>query len=269
MDATMGKLQPRCCPVCNITIDGTELGQHIGSEHPAVAWRQYAQIYLEGMWFGQNEQDKRLVEAFKKSVTADVLYDLFVNYGVIRTVPGNGPGRLKSFADMLNGYHNIVIAKEDVPDTVEREVINMNKVYGKRPLSAITKSLWMMKQHPIVIYDSNTLEGLRRRNLAPGGNYRSYFDSWFRFFDNSETQRGLDDATCWLPESPAAKRIVDNAVQKEIAKHGNTATTDERQAIEIVERQKHTHEITALAASPLLRNRVTDMRLFYEAGGFL
>lgn len=38
--------------------------------------------------------------------------------------------------------------------------------------------------------------------------YHSYFDVWFRFFDDPHTQAGLDDGLSWLPESLAARALV-------------------------------------------------------------
>ena len=241
------------CPVCGRRVEGKEVGQHISHDHADVAWRQYAQTYLAKMWFGQNQQDKRLVDSFKNPVTCDMLHDLFLKYGVNRTVPGNGAARLKPFAAILNSYRNIAMTVDNVPGIIEQEVGNMRAVYGKGPLSAITKSLWMMKQHPIVIYDYNTWRGLSGRRLAPGyKRYGTYFESWFKFFADPETQKGLDDALSWLPESPAARTIVEEA---------QSGAANTAQAIR--------DEIRTLSASQLMRNRVTDMRLFYEGGGYL
>jgi hypothetical protein len=257
------------CPVCDVTVEGKELGEHIRREHAAVAWRQYVQTYLGKMWFGQGELDKLLVESFKNSVTCEMLSDLFSpkKYGVARTLGGSGPDRYKRFADMLNSYRDTDMTRENIPGIIEREVVNLREVYDKGPLSAITKSLWMMKQHPIVIYDGTTWEDLRRRaarlrrrDLAPGyTRYGTYFDSWFKFFDDAETQKGLDDALSWLPESPAAKKIVEEA-RAAAANSGQGAADEKEQAVAA--------EIRTLAASQLMRNRVADMRMFYEGGWF-
>jgi hypothetical protein len=258
--ATPKKVVFVACPVCNLRLQGKELGQHILQAHKDTAWREYAQVYLEKMWFGQRELDRRLVERFKNTVTGEMLHDLFVKYGVIRTVPGDGVARLKAFAGMLNSYRAITMTKANISGIVEREVVSMRETYGKGPLSAITKSFWMMKQHPVVIYDDNTWRGLWRRGLAPGyKRYGTYFDSWFKFFDDPETQKGLDDALTWLPDSPAAKQLVEKA-QKDTLRDGQEAAEKGRLVAE---------EIRALAASQLMRNRVTDMHLFYEGGGFL
>jgi len=249
------------CRVCNLRLQGKELGQHILQAHKDTAWRQYAQVYLERMWFGQGQLDRRLVEKFRDTVTCEMLHDLFVKYGVIRTVPGDGVARLKAFAEMLNSYRDTPMTKETISSIVEREVASMREVYGKGPLSAITKSFWMMKQHPVVIYDTNTWEGLWRRGLAPGYNrYGTYFDSWFKFFEEPETQTGLDDALNWLPDAPAVKQLVEDA-QKDALKDGLEVTAEKERLV--------AEEIKTLAASQLMRNRVTDMRLFYEGGGFL
>jgi hypothetical protein len=211
-------------------------------------WRDCAEIYLEKMWFGQGEQDKRLVAEFSNGVvTCEMLRDLCspAKYGVARTVPGHGPDKYKRFADMLNGYHNTVMTRENVPGIIEREFVNMRNTYGKGFLSAITKAFWMMKQHPVVIYDSNAWKGLQRLGLAPGSDgYPTYFNSWFRFFDDPQTQNGLDEALSWLPESSSASGLIES---------GRTDAS----------------EIGRLALSPLFRNRVTDIRLFYAGGGVL
>lgn len=128
----------------------------------------------------------------------------------------------------------------------------------------MTKSFFMMKQHPVVIRDSNTWKGLQQRGLRPGSNdtysYSTYFNAWFKFFDDPETKKGLDDALTWLPESPAAKQIIEKA-KAVAAKQGQAVAEEKEQAVAA--------EIGELAADPLIRNRVTDMRLFYEGGGFL
>lgn len=208
------------------------------------------------MWFGQGELDKRLVESFKKTVTCEMLSDLSSpkKYGVARTVLGHGPKKYKILAEMLNSYRNTDMTRGNIPCIIEREVANMRKAYRKGPRSAITKSFWMMKQHPIVIYDGNTWEGLRRRGLAPGDGYRTYFDSWFKFFDDHKTQEGLDDALTWLAESPAARKIAEEA-----------------KAVSCKKEQEAVAEIGTLIKNNgcLMRNRVTDMRLFYEGGGYL
>jgi hypothetical protein len=84
---------------------------------------------------------------------------------------------------------------------VEKESGNMKSYYGKAFLSAITKAFWMMKGHPVVIYDSNARKGLRYFGLPPGdGDYHKYFDSWFAFFERPDTQDSLDDAVAWILE---------------------------------------------------------------------
>ena len=80
-------------------------------------------------------------------------------------------------------------------------------------------------------------KGLQQGGYAPGyDNYRIYFNSWFRFFDNLDTQDCLDDALSWLPESSCAITLV-------------------RDGKIIAPELKH------LAESPMFRNRIADMRL--------
>jgi hypothetical protein len=82
----------------------------------------------------------------------------------------------------------------------------MEKVCGGRVLSAITKALWMMKGHPIVIYDSLACEGLRQlKYKVRDRNYEAYSRSWFDFFDCSESQ--LKKAQEWLLSSGVAEEL--------------------------------------------------------------
>lgn len=70
-------------------------------------WRRSAEIYLEKMWFGQNQQDRRLVSAFSHgAVTCEMLRDLCspAKYGFARTLPGHGPRKYERFAEMLNRH---------------------------------------------------------------------------------------------------------------------------------------------------------------------
>ena len=41
------------CPECDEKVEGKKLGQHIGCDHAEIAWRIYAQVYLEKMWFAK------------------------------------------------------------------------------------------------------------------------------------------------------------------------------------------------------------------------
>jgi hypothetical protein len=213
----------------------------------ASVWRKCAAIYLEKMWLGQGELDRRLVAKFSSSpVTCEMLRDLCspAKYGVARTVPGHGPQKYLKFADMLNHYQDTVMTRVNVPDIIEQELASMRKAYGKGFPSAISKALWMMKQHPVVIYDSFAWNGLQRLGLAPGSDYRTYFNSWFKFFDKNDTQYGLADALSWLPCSPVASSLIQAG-------------------------RVDASEIQRLAASQLFRNRVTDIHLYCAGGGTL
>jgi hypothetical protein len=170
-----------------------------------------------------------------------MLHNLCVLYRVARTIPGYGIAKYRPFVDMLNRHRGTAMTRENVPTIVEQELSNMKQAYGKKFLSAISKALWMMKQHPIAIYDSYAWEGLRRRRLAPGYDYRAYYKAWFGFFEQHDTQSGLDDALSWLPESRVAQNLL---------KAGMLADS----------------ELKSLAGSMWFRNRVADRRLCFDGG---
>jgi hypothetical protein len=170
-------------------------------------------------------------------VTCGLLREMCLKYGVDRTVPGRGPEKYRQFVEMLNRYQNTEMARQDVPKIIEKELLKMREAYGSSFLSAITKAFWMMKRHPVVIYDSKARRGLRHYGLPPGDkDYRVYFDSWFSFFERDDTKHGLNDAMSWLRNLPNLRK------RRKLSKN----------------------ELEEITGSEWFRNRVADMRLFYS-----
>jgi|GEM_PF-4428378 len=176
-------------------------------------WRQCAGYYLKEVWCSY---DRPFLPQFSACVvTCDALHDLCVRYRVARTIPGHienlrVEGKYRPFADMLNKYRNTEMTRENVPGIIDREVVNMKEQYGRYFWSAISKAFWMMKRHPVIIYDNFAWWGLQRLGLKPGNNtYREYFDSWFRFFEQNNTKDGLDDALEWLRSSPYTQGLLE------------------------------------------------------------
>ena len=202
-------------------------------------WRWCAEDYLCQIWW---PQDRALVRSFSAAINCELIGKLFGLYRVARTVPGSGSNRYQPFVDVLNKYRNTVLTIENTGTIIENESSNLGQFYGQRPLSALSKAFWMVKNHPVAIYDNFAWEGLRKLGLTPGyEGYRTYYISWFRFFERSDTQRALDDAVEWLPESPFASSLI-TAGQVDL----NT--------------------LKNLANSLLFRNRVTDRWLTYKGG---
>jgi hypothetical protein len=209
-------------------------------------WQGFAESYLEEMWC---TQDRQLVREFSaREVTCEMLHDLCCRYGVARTIPGHIEeigleGKYKPFVDMLNKHRETVMTRESVPEIIDKEVANMREKYKGRSLwSAISKAFWMMKQHPVVIYDNFAWKGLQKLGLKPGyKTYREYFDAWFTLFERRETKEALDDACSWLIKSPIALSL--------LAAGKLTAS-----------------EFESIAGSKWFRNRVTDMWLCQKGG---
>ncbi len=201
----------------------------------AKSFRSCAEHYLR-QWCSY---DRGFVRGFSSGpVTCELLSKMCYRYEVARTVPGHGPQKYGKFAEMLNRNRDSQMTRQNVAEIIEREFRSMQGAYGKRFLSAITKAFWMMKRHPVAIYDRNARQGLRRFGLPSGeNNYLIYFDSWFKFFERPDVQRGLDDALAWLRGSPCALNL--QKTQK--------LSSD---------------ELSKLARSEWFRNRITDMRLF-------
>jgi hypothetical protein len=210
-----------------------------GSAITQGSWRWCAEDYLREIWW---PQDRKLLRDFSGEVNCEMLHNLCVLYRVARTIPGYGIEKYHPFAKMLNRHRYTVMTKENVPTTIEQGLVSMVQVYGRSFLSAISKALWMMKQHPVVIYDSYAREGLRRRRLSSSHpSYREYYRAWFLFFEHGDTRNRLDDALSWLPECPFVRNLL---------KTGQLADS----------------ELKSLVESMWFRNRIADRRLCYEGG---
>jgi hypothetical protein len=201
-------------------------------------WRRYATEYLE-FWCST---DRQLVRDFSSEITCAKLADLFSpkKYKVARTVPGNGPEKYKPLVQKLNSLRDKEATRESVPAMVEKLCHDMSVVYGNFLPSAISKALWMMKGHPVVVYDRFAKGGLRNIGYVFGGLYQPYFDSWFTFFDKAETQAILEDVIAWIPKSSGAQKL-------------------------IAMRKIGDGELKDLVGSPRFRNRVVDIWLMYQA----
>jgi hypothetical protein len=213
------------------------------------SWQQCAELYLEEIWCPQDRQLVR--DLSSRKVTCEMLHDLCCQYGVARTIPGHIEeigleGKYRPFVDMLNKYRTTVMTRASVPRVIDEEVVNMREKYKGRSLwSAISKAFWMMKQHPVVIYDNFAWRGLQSLRLAPGyKTYREYFDAWFKFFEKRETQAALDRTCSSLFDSPVVRSLV---------------TAGKLSA----------GELERIAESIWFRNRITDMCLWQEGGGRL
>jgi hypothetical protein len=85
--------------------------------------------------------------------------------------------------------------REAVPRIIGQACKDLGERYGKSLPSILGKALWMVKGHPVVIYDSLAWEGLRRGGFRPGyQGYVPYFAAWFKFYDSEETQANLENA---------------------------------------------------------------------------
>jgi hypothetical protein len=221
------------------------LVKSVADDHDAVStiakgsWRWCAEDYLKEIWW---PQDRQLVREFSGKVNCEMLHNLCVLYRVARTVPGYGIEKYLPFVEMLNSYRETVMTKESVPEIIEQELSKMVQVYGRSFLSAITKAFWMMKQHPIAIYDSYARRGLRRRRLSSSyPSYREYHRAWFDFFEHPDTRNAINDVISWLPESPSVQSLLRSG-------------------------ELDAHELRSLSESMWFRNRVADRRLCFEGG---
>ncbi len=239
-DRLLAKLQvrQRVSIASPVTASAISHGPEKSSDNsgPSVrSWRDCADYYLRGLWF---PQDRHFVSAFSgRTITCEVVDELCRTYQVSRSFEGYGTGRYQAFADVLNAHCATQMTRANVVAIVSQALFDLANAYGKTLISALTKALWMMKQHPVAIYDKKARDGLSRCGLLPGeGDYRTYFGSWFAFYDRPETQTGIDDAVSWLPGCPGAQALLGGG-------------------------KLQAEELEHFAKSEAFRNRIADMRL--------
>jgi hypothetical protein len=220
---------------------GSRVDKSESGSTPTKNWRECAEFYLAELW----EQDRQLVCNFSAGeVTCEMLRDLFSpnRYQAARSVPGRiaelgVEKKYRPFVVMLNAHRDTEMTTRNVPVVIEQALPTITRAYGTPCLSAVSKAFWMMKQHPVVIYDRKARAGLRRSGLLSGENdYGVFFRSWFEFFERRDTQAGLDEALSWLPNSQSANNF-------------------------LKAKKVPAPDLTNLAVLQWFRNRVTDMKL--------
>jgi hypothetical protein len=205
------------------------------------SWRECAEYYVGSLWF---PQDRNLLSKYSGRIATSEMVDkvcrkyrLSRSFKLNRNSQGHERERYEPFARILNALHPTQMTMQTLASAFNGAIVEMQKEYGKVLISALSKTLWMMRQHPVVIYDANVRKGLRNCHLPPGdGDYPTYFTSWFSFYDRPDTKAGIDDAVAWLPDCPKVQSIL---------------KTGRIQAL----------ELNHFLQSDALRNRTTDMRL--------
>ena len=212
---------------------------HKAAEHFLEQWCD-PERKIDGKRPRYSETDLSFVEQFRGNFTCGQLHRFCVCYAVARTVPGKDPthGKYQTFVDMLKSHRHTLVTRETMPRFVVDRVDEMATHYGKKFLSAVTKALWMVKQHPIVIFDSYAYRALVRLGLSPEGDYSKYVGSWLEFSRRPKESRELSDALARLPESPAARSLEKRSIAE-------------------------TKQVREWAEQPWFRDRVVDMYLWF------
>jgi hypothetical protein len=193
--------------------------------------------YLTQWW----EMDRGFIHTFSHGrIGPAALREVCVKYGVNRNIPGHEAERYERFGAILENFRQIEISRETVPRVVEKAVKKLSAVYGERVLSATTKAIWMLRGHPVVIYDNWSCQGLQKQSglCRLNRNYPAYFKAWFDFFESPDTERGIVDAQEWLLSSDFVRSL---------AEEWNSPWDETRMFI----------------GSDRFRNRVVDMYLFH------
>lgn len=204
----------------------------------AGSWRWCAEDYLQQFWW---PQDRHLVHELAGAVTCEMMDKLCVFYKIHTSIRGIGVDRFKPLADAVNRHHDTTMTRENTAAIIEEELTSLSKVYGREPLSALTRALWMKKQHPIAVCDRFAQKGLTQVGLSGHRSYLAFYTAWFKFFERPETQSELDEALACLPESSYAQTLVQSEETDAAA-------------------------LKKLAESLMFRNRVTDRYLTFRGG---
>ena len=194
---------------------------------------RYCAAYYLHQWFVDgdcvfwNEIGKR------GTFEQDALGKLFKKYRVIRNIQG-GTSNLSDFCSVLNKAREKNFSPATIPEIVDDAVKGVRKAYQKDLTSAVSKALWMMRRHPVAIFDSRAREALVRMGLLRSSDqgYKIYYEAWMELFNRHDTQQHLRDACEWLSGSDYARSL---------------------------EKQLNEDELS----SEWFRNRVFDMRLFF------
>jgi hypothetical protein len=119
--------------------------------------------YQAGQRFSESD-GQYLVEMAKA-------YGIIRNFKVIEEKP-----RLKAALDILE--RSQLPTPENAVDIVERLAKELQKIYGKTPLSAASKFLWMRFKSPIIIYDQLANTWLRVNSGYKDDSYMNYCKFW-------------------------------------------------------------------------------------------
>lgn len=215
---------------------------------PNIKFRYCAALYLR-QWLMLDQPLHMKVR--KKSYQPDILQQIVSEYKAARSVRVidhtdkkiklSNAKRYQPFCDALNLYNGVAIrTRDDAVDIVETLQHDLFQSYKISALSAVTKSLWMRHQSPLVIYDSRACTALYHFGCDfDWGWYSEYCDEWEGVYAKHE--RDIVAACRWLSGSAFWKSLVRNNVRKE-------------------------DELQALTASLWFRERVFDLWLYSEGG---
>jgi hypothetical protein len=185
--------------------------------------------------------DRRVHDAFHATgPTEEALRTLLTRYFAMRTLRGVKEVGLAPFVAALRqsvaGQVNDVVALvRTVNDAISPTYKNRNCI------SAVSKALWMMRRHPVAIYDSLSRDGLRKFGEAfNDGDYAQFHAAWCNYFNRQHAPDHIASACDWLVHSAFATNLGIHAV----------ATRS---------------ELEQWTREPWFRNRVCDFRLM-QAG---
>ena len=178
---------------------------------------------------------------FKEAVVdTKLIQEFFTKYAIIRNFPGKGHERFRSIADLVLKYRGQPLQASDVADVVGEFSRLLHR--SRNLISAASKTAWMVFQHPVIIFDSLSSEGLAREGLWSSKQssmdpikYREFCEAWSAYRANCKSY--LDDIRSWLPTVG-----VDSLGDKDFPPSSNS--------------------ILALVEKPWFLDRVIDMRLW-------
>ncbi len=110
---------------------------------------------------------------------------------------GRGLPRLSPALTILDDFRTPALRDDSFLTAVNTVRRRFAVAYGRNDLlSAATKFLWLMHQHPVVIYDSRVRDALG----APDGDYALYLDLWNERY--AHLAQEIQSATNTLADDP-------------------------------------------------------------------
>ena len=147
-------------------------------------------------WIQFDEEYISSIRSSEFSQRVESLNRIAIAYRVARTLPKKHEQneRLFEATKYLDSIDNII--NECPIETVEEYTRRLKNKYKVNAQSAASKFLWMKFKSPIIIYDSQAVNWLRKRGFKNNSSYKDFYTNWTTAFE--EYQIEIENVCCNL-----------------------------------------------------------------------